>query len=108
MLDKLKLLLGIASDDDTLDEKLTLIISLTTARLSLLLGGVDPPEEMDHIVIEVAAIRFNKIGSEGMASHTVEGESFSFADDDFSQFTDEIGAWLDEQKEIKKGRVRFI
>ena len=108
MLDKLKLLLGIASDDDTLDDKLTLILSLVTARLTLLLGGTEPPEEMDHIIIEVAAIRFNRIGSEGMTSHTVEGESLSFTDDDFSQFADEIGAWLDEQENTKKGRVRFI
>lgn len=108
MLDKLKIILGIASDDDSLDEKLTLIISLVTARLTLLLGGIEPPEEMDHIILEVAAIRFNRIGSEGMTSHTVEGESLTFNDDDFSQFEDEISAWLDEQKETKKGRVRFI
>lgn len=108
MLDKLKLLLGIQAEDESLDEKLTLIISLVTSRLTLLLGGAEPPEEMDHIIIEVAAVRFNRIGSEGMTSHTVEGESLTFTDDDFSQFNDEIEFWLDEQKEIKKGRVRFI
>ncbi len=29
----------------------------------------------DHIKLSVCISRFNKIGSEGLASHTVEGES---------------------------------
>ena len=33
--------------------------------------------------MDVSVIRFNKIGSEGLSSHTVEGESLSFAEDDF-------------------------
>ena len=108
MLSSLKLMLGIPSDDVSLDDKLKLIISTATARLKLLLGGIEPPESMDHIIREVAIIRFNKIGSEGMASHTVEGESLSFSADDFAGFADEIQAFLDTQKESTRGRVRFL
>ena len=108
MLNDLKLMLGIASDDTSMDAKLQLIISSATARLKMLLGGVEPPESLEYIIREVAVIRFNKIGSEGMASHTVEGESLTFADNDFSGFMDDIQAFLDTQKESKRGRVRFI
>lgn len=108
MLDNMKLMLGITETDSDLDAKLKLIISNTTSRLKLLLGGIDPPEEMDHIILDVAIMRFNRIGSEGLSSHSVEGESLSFTDSDFDGFSGEIQAWLDSQKESKRGKVRFI
>lgn len=108
MLENIKLLLGIAAEDTDLDTKLKLIVSNTTARLKLLLGGIDPPEEMNHIILEVTIMRFNRIGSEGLSSHTVEGESLSFTDSDFDGFMTEIQAWLDSQKESTRGKVRFL
>ena len=106
MLENLKLLLGIEGSD--MDDKLKLIISTTTARLKMLIGGINPPESMDHIILEVAIMRFNRIGSEGLSSHTVEGESLSFASSDFDMFADDIQAFLDQQKESKRGKVRFL
>ncbi len=108
MLNDIKTLLGVELEDTTQDAMLKLIIAGVTSRLKLLLGGIEPPETMDHIIIEVAIIRFNRIGSEGMSSHTVEGESFSFIDSDFNGFTDEIQAFLESQKESARGRVRFL
>ena len=108
MLKQLKVMLGIAAEETGLDEKLKLIINLVTARLQLLLGGIEPPESMEHIIVEVAIMRFNRIGSEGMTSHSVEGESNTFTDNDFSGFADEIQAFLDTQKDSKRGKVRFL
>lgn len=108
MLDKLKLMLGFEQSDTDLDDKLKLIISNTTARLKLLLGGITPPDSMDHIILEVSIIRFNRLGSEGMTSHSVEGESYSFSDGDFDGYSDEIQAFLDSQKESARGKVRFL
>lgn len=108
MLEDLKVLLGIADSDEDLDKKLRLILTNTTARLKLLLGGIEPPEEMNHIILEVSIIRFNKIGSEGLSSHSVEGESLSFDANDFDGFSDEIQAFLDSQKESTRGKVRFL
>ena len=108
MIDNRKMMLGIAPDDTDCDEKLRLIAANTTARLKILLGGVEPPEELNHIVLAVSIIRFNKIGSEGMKSHTVEGESVQFSDDDFSGYMDEINAYLEIQSENSRGKVHFI
>lgn len=108
MLNELKLLLGIASDDTSKDDLLKLIISAVTARLKVLLGGVQPPDSLDYVVREVAVVRFNKIGSEGMSSHSVEGESITFNDSDFSGYMDDIQAFLETHKESAKGRVRFL
>ena len=106
MLNNLKLMLGITDNDR--DATLKLIISTATARLKLLLGGIDPPESMEHIILEVSIIRFNRIGSEGMATHIVEGEHIAFNEDDFAAFADEIQAFLDSQTENKRGKVRFL
>lgn len=110
MLGELKLLLGIAQDDNSLDDKLSLIIRLSAARLRALLGGADEiPLELCHIVTEVAVIRFNRIGSEGISSHGVEGESLSFMDDDFAGYAKEIQAYLDKIGLVaQKGGFAFL
>lgn len=108
MLDNLKTMLGIEQTDTDLDAKLNLIISLTTSRLRALLGGITPPAELDYIITEVAIVRFNRIGSEGLASQSVEGESLTFKDSDFDGFADDIQAFLDKQKNGTRGKVRFI
>lgn len=108
MLNDLKTMLGIELTDTSEDAKLKLIISRTIARLKVLLGGIEPPEELDYIVLDISIIRFNRIGSEGMASHSVEGESLTFADNDFAAYSDDIQAFLDAQKESTRGKVRFI
>lgn len=106
MLENLKLLLGIETrEKDTL---LKLIISAATARLTILLGGLEPPESLDYIIVDVSTRRYNRIGSEGMSGHTVEGESMTFTDSDFAGFEDDIQAFLETQKESAKGKVRFL
>ena len=106
MLESIKLLLGIATNDR--DALLNMIIDSATARLKILLGGVEPPDSLEYIIVDVSIRRFNRIGSEGMTSHTVEGESISFSDSDFAGFEGDIQAYLDTQKESARGRVRFL
>ena len=108
MLNNLKLMLGIASDDADRDSLLKLIISNATARLTTLLGGLEPTESLDYIILDVCIRRFNRIGSEGMQSHAVEGESVTFTESDFAGFEDDIQAFLDTQKESTRGRVKFL
>lgn len=108
MLKDLKILLGIPENDTSQDSKLNLILSGTRSRLKALLGGQEPPDTLNYIITDVAVIRFNKIGSEGLSSHTVEGESLSFSDNDFAGYMDDIQTYLDSKKEAKKGKVRFL
>ena len=108
MLDTLKRLLGIAKDETDQDPLLLSIVQLTTARLKVLLGGIEPPTELDYIIIDVSIRRFNRIGSEGVASHSVEGESMTFADGDFDSYADDIQAYLNLQKASRIGKVRFL
>jgi len=106
MLNDLKKMLGIT--DTSKDDTLSLIVSMATARLKRLIGDIDPPDSMRDIIIEVSIARYNRIGSEGLSSHTVDGESMAFSDNDFAPYADDIQAFLDAQNSGKKGRVRFL
>lgn len=108
MLENIKELLGIAKDDTSMDSRLNIIISATKSRLKVLLGGMDVPDTLGYIVTDVSIMRFNRIGSEGLSSHTVEGENLSFSNNDFESYMDDIQSYLDCQKENKKGKVRFL
>ncbi len=108
MLEELKVLLGLPETNVSQDKKLMLILNAAKSRLKLLLGGIEPPEELNYIILDVAIIRYNRIGSEGLSSHTVEGESLSWSDNDFAGYMDDIQSYLDRQKEATKGKVRFL
>lgn len=107
-------LLGLAQSDmtETAQKQLKTIEEQTKARLLVLLGGTaeEIPAALSYIAENVAVIRYNRIGSEGLASHSVEGESMTWPDNDFAPYDDDIQAWLDAQKDppTKKGRVKFI
>ena len=90
-------------------EQLAVIESMTRDRLTILLGGLDIPEELEYIVTEVSVKRFNRIGSEGAQHHNVEGEVFMWSDtDDFADYMDEINKYLEDLEGSTKGRVRFL
>ena len=105
ILENVKELLG---NPKNIDDKLNVIIELTQKRLGNLLSVKEVPEELEYIVVEVSVIRFNRIGSEGVSYHSVEGESMSFNDDDFDSYDKDIRSWLNNQSDLKKGRVHFL
>ena len=65
------------------------------------------PTELEYIVTEVSIVRYNKIGSEGVTSHSVEGETMSFSDNDFKGYLDDIEVWKNKKNEVK-GVVKFL
>ena len=52
--------------------------------------------------------RFNRIGSEGLKEHSVEGETLKFDTMDFEEFRNDIDSYLDSKNEKHEGKVRFI
>lgn len=104
VIDDVKALLGIEDEDS----KLKVIITLTENRLKTLIGQTEVPSELEYIVTEVSIARFNRIGSEGLSGHTVEGEALTFKDNDFDQYADDIQTWRDAQSDQDIGRIRFL
>lgn len=93
--------------DEKSNKTLAVIIRLTTNRLKTLLDVEEVPTELEYIVTEVSIVRYNKIGSEGVTSHSVEGETMSFSDNDFKGYLNDIEAWKNKKNEVK-GVVKFL
>jgi hypothetical protein len=110
MLEQVLILLGISDPTEEVTSLLNTIISMTSQRLQLRLGVSAVPSELEYIVVEVSIVRFNRIGSERLSSHNVEGESMSWNnEDDFKPYLSEINAWQSQQEESNYvGRLKFI
>lgn len=90
-----------------LEKVISLIIDLTESRLKAILNVDEIPSELEYIVTEVSIIRYNRIGSEGLDTQTVEGESLTFNDDDFDKFKKDIFEWKKKQNQVL-GMVTFL
>lgn len=107
LLNHIKGLLGLS--DHELDSRLLTLIEIAKSRLKLLLKGRDIPEELEYVIVEVVVSRFNRIGSEGTTSHSVEGEKITFTADDFQPYMADINEYLSQQDAADGyGVVRFI
>ncbi|HFI0239546.1 phage head-tail connector protein [Streptococcus suis] len=81
---QVKALLGIS--DNLQDDLLEVIQELTEAHFMAYTGQTLIPTPLEFIIVEIMVKRFNRIGSEGMSSHGVEGLSMSFDLDDFASY----------------------
>ena len=111
MLEQIMSLLGISEATEEMTNKLNYIIANTQQRLMLRLGTDYIPTELQYVVVEVSIVRFNRIGSEMLTSHNVEGESMQWGtEDDFKPYQSEINAWVSAQSPQPKsqGRLRFV
>lgn len=67
------------------------------------------PEELDYIVTECTIARYNRIGSEGMESESMDGHSAKYVDKDLSDYDAEIRIYIEGLVETPKtGVVRFL
>lgn len=110
MLEKILKLLGLENPTTAMRDRVETIVELTEQRLMLMLGQSTIPEALSYVVVEVTIARFNRIGSEGLSSHSVQSESMTWSDDDFKPYLNDIQTWLDAQEDpqTNRGRVRFI
>lgn len=103
-LEKLKTALQIK--DDSKDDLLGLYLSDATDFLKLRLSladGDELPAQMQAIVRAVAVKKFNRFKNEGMQSYAQEGESITFASDDFADFESEIDQWKEDHNGVNRG-----
>lgn len=84
IIEQVKTLLGIS--DDLQDNLLSVIQMITESHFKAYSKQDNIPENLNYIIVEVIVKRFNRIGSEGMSSQTVEGLSMAFELDDFAEY----------------------
>ena len=97
------------------NEQITAIYSMYEKRLfsrleKSLLEVVEIPEELEYILTECAIARFNRIGSEGMESESMDGHAAKYIDKDLSDYEHAIQAYIDLQVIVPptKGVIRFL
>ncbi len=80
-------------------------------RLPALIGDIpitEMPKDLEYIVVEMIVRRFNRIGSEGMSSESVEGHSATYTEADMREFEAAIDEWVDAQEVMSRKVVRFL
>lgn len=104
-------LTGLSDSDNTdqVDTVIAVVSKRLAAKLTVLTGeAVDEvPDALAAVVVEIVVSRYNRIGSEGVSSHSVDGESMSWSDDDFAPYADEIQDYADSVRK-GAGRLRFL
>ena len=114
MKERIKTLLGI--EDSLQDDVLDILISNVTSHLLGKLKRVnreiiEVPDELNYIIEEIAIRRYNRIGTEGMKSESVEGHRVDYyeLDEEFTPYDDIIDGYKDEDNsQPKRGRVIWI
>lgn len=115
MLERIKTLLDIK--DSLQDPVLNIIIENVTSHLTGKLRRVNKtidtvPDELNYVIEEIAVRRYNRIGTEGMKSESVEGHKVDFyeLDKDFAPYQEIIDDYMEAlpAPEQKRGKVMFI
>ena len=115
VLDKLKRKLSFSVVDQEKDELFMDLIEDTMDHFRLIaesLSGTYPeaiPIKFEFIIKEVAEKRFNRIGSEGMTSESIDGHSVSYEEqkNDFNPYLSAMERTYDATKS-RDGRMYFI
>lgn len=91
MLQKLILLLNLSEVEATVkDGLLNLLLDTAAQKVVAAVGTSTLPTSLEWVVIELAVKRFNKLGSEGVASESVEGISKTYEGS-----ADELAPYMD-------------
>ena len=97
------------------NEQITAIYTMYEKRLfsrleQSLLEVVEIPEELEYVLTECTIARFNRIGSEGMESESMDGHTAKYVDKDLSDYEHAIQDYIDSQVIVPptKGVVRFL
>ena len=75
-LERLRIILGVENQDDLLLE----ILRITEERILAYTGFRYIPDDLQWLLVELAAQRFNRIGSEGFAHESVDGNTVVYQD----------------------------
>ena len=76
---RMKVLLGITDNTDN-EELLYEIVEITKSKILNYINQTKIPKELEFVLVELSIQRFNRIGSEGIASESIDGKSVSYED----------------------------
>ena len=89
-LQRIKTMLNITNQDSLIEE----IFYITTQKILSIISEDVVPTELEWIIIELTIERFNRIGSEGMHSESVDGKSITYNDNDIAKYMTYINNYI--------------
>ncbi|MBP3930553.1 MAG: phage head-tail connector protein [Peptostreptococcaceae bacterium] len=89
LLNRIKTLLQINDNDELIYE----IVEITKEKILNYINEKELPIELEFVLVEMAVSRFNKIGSEGFSSESIDGKSISY-EDDFEMYKQYLDDYL--------------
>ena len=100
MLKEIKMLLDL--DGDSKDQLLSTLISLKSRKLVAALGEdiTKVPTALDYIVVELVVNHYNRLGSEGIASESIDSISKTYNStlaDELVPYESDISRYLDSR-----------
>ena len=99
LLNRIKTLLGIPDNDELIYE----ITELTKSKILNYINEVELPLELEFVLVELTVQRYNRIGSEGIASESVDGKSVSYEDifENYKPYLDDYISRIGKSKGYK-------
>ena len=87
LLNRMKVILGINDNEELLSE----VLDITKSKILNYINESELPLELEFVLIELAIQRYNRIGSEGVVSESVDGRTTSYEDDfeNYKQYLDD-------------------
>ena len=97
LLNRIKTLLNIEGNENLIYE----IVNITESKILNYINATEMPVELEFVLIELSVQRFNRIGSEGIASEVVDGKSIHY-DDDFIGYKHYLDDYI-SRNSVRKG-----
>ena len=97
LLNRIKTLLNIEGNENLIYE----IVNITESKILNYINASEMPKELEFVLIELSIQRFNRIGSEGIASESIDGKSVSY-DDDFIGYKHYLDDYI-SRNSVRKG-----
>ena len=97
LLNRIKTLLNIEGNENLIYE----IVNITESKILNYINATEMPKELEFVLIELSVQRFNRIGSEGIASESIDGKSVSY-DDDFTGYKHYLDDYI-SRNSVRKG-----
>lgn len=96
-LNRIRTLTGVYEQDELLLE----IIQIVEEKILLYLGTDSIPNSLGWIVVELSVARFNRIGSEGLTTESVDGKQNSYVEDELAQYKHYLNEYMRENTKNK-------
>ena len=97
LLNRIKTLLNVEGNENLIYE----IVNITESKILNYINASEIPKELEFVLIELSVQRFNRIGSEGIASESIDGKSVSY-DDDFTGYKHYLDDYI-SRNSVRKG-----